>query len=167
MPTLLPITRRSPVMVYVPLPLARARSLRDGEPLDRVPGHAVTRSLRQALELTPDDEEGDYAALSAAGVAALDRLVGSRRLVLAAEVGEDRVTDRDGPSGEVEVAGVTWAQVRSLFADEEVAAPAVRAAAGATAGVVLAEAYDLPAVVALTDGHDLLWFSPEELDALG
>ena len=153
-------------MVYVPLPLSGAAALRAGEPLDRVPGHAATPSLRRALDLGADDEEGDYAALNAAGVAALDGLTGSRRLVLAAEVGDAQVTDRRGTSGEVEVAGLAWAQVRSLFADEEVAAPAVTAAAPAATGVALAEAYDLAAVTALVDAHDLLWFSPEELDAL-
>lgn len=153
-------------MVYVPLPLPRARRLRVGEPLAAVPGHAATASLRRALGLGTDDEEGDYAALNAAGVAALDGLLGSRRLVLAAEVGDAQVTDRGGTSGEVDVAGLAWTQVRSLFADEEVAAPAVTEAARAATGVALAEAYDLPAVAALVDAHDLLWFSPEELDAL-
>ena len=157
-------------MVYVPIQLPRARSLRAGEALSLVAGHAATPSLRRALDLGVDDEEGDYAALNAAGVAALatlDGVQGRRRLVLAAEVDAASVADRQGTSGEVQVAGLTWAQVRSLFADEEVAAPAVLAAARAADGVAPAQAYDLPAVVELTDNHDLLWFSPEELDTLG
>ena len=154
-------------MVYVPLPHTRATALRDGDTPSALAGHAATASLRRALDLTPDDEEGDYAALNAAGVAALDGLAGERRLVLAAEVADAQVADHRGPSGEVEVTGLTWAQVRSLFADEEVAGPAVRAAAGAASGVALEQAYDLPAVAALADAHDLLWFAPEELDALG
>jgi hypothetical protein len=153
-------------MVYVPLPLTRARSLRDGEPLARVVAHAATPSLLAALDLTPDDEEADYAALNAAGVAALDGLASARRLVLAAEVPDARVDDGHGASGEVEVADLRWSQVRSLFADEEAAASDVTAAARAASGVALGQAYDLPAVVRLTDGHDLLWFAPEELDAL-
>lgn len=157
-------------MVYVPILLSRARSLRAGDPLRSAAGHAATPSLRRALDLRVDDEEGDYAALNAAGVAALAALQDAqagRRLVLAAEVGDASVSDGRGSSGEVHVAELTWAQVRSLFADEEVAAPAVLAAAGAARGVELAQAYDLPAVVELTDDHDLLWFSPEELDSLG
>ncbi len=154
-------------MVYVPLPASRVRALRDGEPLARVAGHAATPSLRAALDLAPGDEEGDYAALNAAGVAALAGLPGPRRLVLAAEVADPQVADGRGSSGEVEVTDLRWGQVRSLFADEEVAASAVTAAAAAAAGVALDEAYGLPAVVALTEGHDLLWFAPEELDALG
>ena len=154
-------------MVYVPLTPAQARSLRAGEALTRLAAHAATPSLRRALDLAPDDEEGDYAALNAAGVAALDGLADGRRLVLAADVGDAQVSDGRGTSGEVAVADLVWAQVRSLFADEEVAAPAVRAAAEAARGVALAQAYDLPAVAALADAHDLLWFAPEELDALG
>ncbi len=154
-------------MVYVPLPASHARSLREGETLARVAGHAATPSLRAVLDLPPDDEEADYAALNAAGVAALAGLPGSRRLVLAAEVGDLQVIDLRGASGEVEVSDLRWTQVRSLFADEEVAGSAVTAAAAAATGVALADAYGLPAVVALTESHDLLWFAPEELDALG
>ena len=155
------------VMVYVPLPVAQARALRAGKPLGLVRGHAATPSLRRELAVAENDEEGDFAALNAAGVAALDGLGEARRLVLAAEVGAGQVVDGHGSSGEVQVTGLTWPQVQSLFADDEAAGPAVVAAARAAAGVDLAQAYDLPAVAALTDTHDLLWFAPAELDALG
>ena len=154
-------------MVYVALALPQARALRAGEPLDRLRGHAATPSLRRQLAVAEGDEEGDFAALNAAGVAALDGLGGSRRLVLAAEVGASQVVDGHGGSGEVQVEGLSWSQVQSLFADEEAAGPAVVAAAQAAAGVQLEQAYDLPAVVALTDTYDLLWFAPAELDELG
>ena len=154
-------------MVYVPFSLARARALRAGEPLDLVHGHATTPSLRRELAVAENDEEGDFAALNAAGVAALDGLAEARRLVLAADVGAGQVVDGHGSSGEVQVVGLAWPQVQSLFADEEAAGPAVVAAARAATGVPLGQAYDLPAVVALTDTQDLLWFAPAELDALG
>jgi hypothetical protein len=154
-------------MVYVPLALTKARALRDGESLDRLRGHAATPSLRRELAVAENDEEGDFAALNAAGVAALDGLAESRRVVLAADVAADQVADGHGGSGEVQVDRLTWPQVQSLFADEEAAGPAVVAAARAATGVPLGQAYDLPAVVALTDTHDLLWFAPAELDALG
>lgn len=153
-------------MIYLPMALDRAQALRAGEPLDRVPAHAATPSLRLALALAAEQEEGDFAALSAAGVAALDGLTGNRRLVLAADVGADQVSDAGGDSGEVGVERLSWSQVQALFADEEAAGPAVTAAAGAARDVPLEQAYDLPAVVALTDDHDLLWFSPAELDGL-
>ena len=153
-------------MVYVPLTPAQARSLRAGEALTRLAAHAATPSLRRALDLAPDDEEGDYAALNAAGVAALDGLADGRRLVLAADVGDAQVSDGRGTSGEVAVADLVRAQVQSLFADEEAAGPAVRAAARDAAGLEPRQAYDLPAVLALTDSYDLLWFGPAELDDL-
>jgi hypothetical protein len=155
------------VMVYVPLPAERARALRAGERLDALPAHAVTPALCRAVEVGTDDEEADFAALSAAGVAALAGLEGGRRLVLAADVAAGQVEDTGGPSGEVVVSDLTWGRVRSLFADEEAAAPAVLAAARVVQGRPLADAYDEPTVVALTDTWDLLWFAPEELDALG
>lgn len=158
--------RWAAVMVYVPLALAQAQALRDGHPLDRVRGHAATPTLRRELAVAEGDEEGDFAALNAAGVAALAGLAGSRRLVLAADVGAGQVVDGHGSSGEVQVENLTWSQVQSLFADEEAAGPAVAAAAGAAEGVKLEQAYDLAAVVALTDTYDLLWFAPAELDAL-
>jgi hypothetical protein len=64
------------------------------------------------------------------------------------------------------VRDLAWQQVRALFADEESAAAAVEAAASAAAGVGLDAAFDLPAVVALSDTFDLLWYAPEELDGL-
>jgi hypothetical protein len=66
----------------------------------------------------------------------------------------------------VEVRDLGWRQVQALFADEESAAAAVRAAASAAAGVAVEAAFDLPAVVELTDTFDLLWYAPEELDGL-
>nr|WP_294696279.1 hypothetical protein [uncultured Friedmanniella sp.] len=159
-------------MVYVPLPPAQARALRAGESLDLLRGHAATPSLRRELAVAEDDEEGDFAALNAAGVAALSELGdlsepgGTRRLVLAAEVDASQVVDAQGAWGEVQVLGLTWPQVQSLFADEEAAGPAVRAAARDAAGLEPRQAYDLPAVLALTDSYDLLWFGPAELDDL-
>ena len=153
------------MMVFVPVPVADAVALRDGTPTAPQRAFAATPSLRRALQ-TADDEEAEFAALDAAGVAALDGLAGSRRLVLAAEVGEAQVRDLTTDLGEVQVERLVWDQVRSLFCDEEVAAEAVRAAADAAAGVPAADAFDLPAVVALGERHDLLWYAPEELDGL-
>ena len=153
-------------MVFVPVAMAAALALRAGEPVPPARGFAATPSLRRALGPGTDDEEADFAVLSAAGVAVLDGLVGSRRLVLAAEVPEGHVSDRGGDLGEVEVRDLGWRQVQALFADEESAAAAVRAAASAAAGVAVEAAFDLPAVVELTDTFDLLWYAPEELDGL-
>ncbi|WP_375432477.1 DUF6912 family protein [uncultured Friedmanniella sp.] len=153
-------------MVFVPLPLSQAVALRAAPRPGPHDGFAATPELRAALGPDPHEEETDYAALSAAGVAALDGLVGSRRLVVAVEVPTGGVTDRGSGLGEVELGGLRWDQVQALFADEESAAEMVCAAAAAAVGVPVADVLGLPAVVALTDSFDLLWFAPEELDAL-
>jgi hypothetical protein len=153
-------------MVFVPLPLATARALRAGQPCSPVRGFAATPGLRRALGPGTADEEADFAALDTAGVAALQGLADSRRLVLAAEVPDGQVRDRGGELGEVEVRGLEWRQVRSLFADEESAGGSVRAAAAAAAGTALVMAFDVPAVIELSDTTDLLWYAPEELDGL-
>lgn len=159
-------------MVFVPLALARARARRSGERTGELRGFTVTPSLVQALGPDLSDEEADFAALSTAGLAALegldalDGVDGGRRLVLAAEVDPSQVTDRGNALGEVGVAGLEWSQVAALFADEDAAADAVRAAAVEAAGSAPAEVPSGPAVAALSDSYDLLWYAPEELDTL-
>ena len=110
-------------------------------------------------------EEVEFAALSNAGVLALV-LKPSPRLVVAAEVREDQVTDLGGPWGEVEVDGLAWAQVRALFADEPAAWHAAKLAGRAVAGEGLGAAVAAPEVAAVLDEYDLLWYAPEELDQL-
>jgi len=153
------------MMVFVPLPVASVLALRDGGAVAGR-GFAGTPSLRRTLGPTSDDEEADFAALNAAGVAALDGQVDGQRLVLAAAVGPAQVRDRSTAFGEVALVELTWDQVRAVFADEEMAAAAVATAAAAARGVPLEAAFDLPAVVELTDTHDLLWYAPEELELL-
>ena len=158
------------MMVFLPLPPAQARRLRSGEDLGRRRAHAVTPTLLRALGPDSSEEECDYAALSAAGTAALDGLTDlaqGRRLVVAAEVGPGPVDDLRDDLGAVAVERVTWAQVQALFADEQDAAGLVRAAAAAATGVPLDRALDLPPVVALAESFDLLWYAPAELDVLG
>lgn len=154
------------MMVFVPLPAVSASSLRDDAATAAYRAFAATPSLRRALGATSDEDEAGFAALDAAGVAALDGLARPRRLVLAAEVEPAQVTDRGTELGEVEVRDLAWGQVRSLFADEEVAASLVSTASAAATGVALPAAFDLPAVTELRDSHDLLWYAPEELDGL-
>jgi hypothetical protein len=153
-------------MVFVPLPPASALGLRDGQPLRSVRGFAATPSLRASLGPDVGEEEADYAALDAAGLAALDGLERPRRLVLAAEVDPAQVRDGRSALGEVELGEVWWRQVQSFFADEPDAAPAVAAAVAAASGVPLEQVLELPAVAELGERHDLLWYAVEELDDL-
>ena len=75
---------------------------------------------------------------------------------------------RSSSYGELHVRGLSWSQVRALFADEAEAAEAVLRARSALAeggeAYTLAAALEVAAVGKLVDDYDLLWFAPEELD---
>jgi len=151
-------------MIFVPMTGDEALALRSGDGPHHYQGCAATRSLAAAMDANTVVEEVEYAALSNAGVLALALRPDTPRLVVAAEVQEDQVTDTGGPHGEVEVDELAWAQVRALFADERGALEAVELAGKAVAGQSVAVALAAPEVQALLDGYDLLWFAPEELD---
>jgi hypothetical protein len=87
-------------------------------------------------------------------------------LVVAAEVQPGQLTDLGEPLGEVELRGLTWTDVRALFADEPDAMEAARLANEAAAGQTLAHGLAAREVGQVLDGYDLLWFAPEELDQL-
>lgn len=148
--------------VFVPLTFVAARQLRSTGSASDLVGYADGPALRSWLGGMPlDDEEANYVALNHAGVAALLPEDASARLVLA--------VDRDVSGGElgvVRLPEVTWGAVRSLFADEEAASAAVAKARAAVSGLDLAAALATPEVEQLLDAHDLLWYAPDELEAL-
>ena len=151
-------------MIFVPMTRDEAQALRSGTAANHYRGCAATRSLAASMEAGMVLEEAEYAALSNAGVLALVLKPNQPRLVVAAEVAEEQVKDLGQPDGEVEVDGLAWAQVRAFFADEPDALQAVTLAGKAVAGQNLAAALAAPAVAAVLDGYDLLWFAPDELD---
>jgi hypothetical protein len=153
-------------MIFVPMTRDEALALRSGTGPHRYQGCAATPGMAVSMEADTVIEEVEYAALSNAGVLALVLKPNTPRLVVAAEVQQDQVTDRGGSLGEVEIGDLAWAQVRALFADEHDALQAVRLAGKAVAGQSLGVALGAPEVGALLDGHDLLWFGPEELDGV-
>jgi hypothetical protein len=153
-------------MIFVPITPDEARALRSGTAANHYRGCAATASLAASMETGMVMEEAEYAALSNAGVLALVLMPNHPRLVVAAEVAEKQVRDLGQPDGEVEVDGLAWAQVRAFFADEPGALEAVTLAGKAVAGQNLADALAAPAVAAVLDGYDLLWFAPDELDQL-
>jgi hypothetical protein len=153
-------------MIFVPMTRDEIVSLRSGTGANHFRGCAATPSLIASMEAGTVLEEAEFAALSNAGVLALVLKPDSSRLVVAAEVPTEQITDLRRPQGEVEVHGLTWAQVRALFADEPEAREAVALAGKVVAGQSLVGALMAPAVVAVLDGFDLLWFAPEELDQL-
>ena len=148
--------------VFVPLTLSAAQQLRStGSAADLI-GYADGPALRSWLgDSRLDDEEADYVALNHAGVAALLLDGSSIRLVLAVDQ-----EIAGGELGAVRLARLAWSDVRSLFADETEATAAVAGARAAVNGLELAAALPLPEVEQLLDAHDLLWYAPEELDAL-
>jgi hypothetical protein len=153
-------------MIFVPMTRDEVDALRAGAGANHYRGCAATPSLVGSMDADTVREEAEFAALSNAGVLALVLKPNSPRLVVAAEVPEEKVTDLRQPQGEVEVHGLAWAQVRALFADEPDARETVMLAGNAVAGRGLTDALTAPEVAAVLDGYDLLWFAPEELDQL-
>ena len=153
-------------MVFIPMVWDQAAELRSGITADHYPGCAVTQSLLASMGADTSREEAEYAALSYAGVLALVLKPGSARLLVAAEVQPAQLTDLCEPHGEVELRGLTWPQVRALFADEPAATKAARLASEAVTGQGMAGALAAPEAGLLLDEYDLLWFAPEELDQL-
>ena len=150
-------------MVFIPLTWDEAVDLRAGIAADHYRGCAATQSLLASMGGHTHSEEAEYAALSNAGVLALLRKPGSSRLVVAAEVQPRQLTDFCEPYGEVELRGLTWTQVRALFADEPGAMEAARLASEAVTGQSMTGALAAPEAALLLDEYDLLWFAPEEL----
>jgi hypothetical protein len=153
-------------MVFVPLTWDEAVALRSGTAASCYQACAATPRLIASMEADTVIEEAEYAALSYAGVRSLVLKSGLPRLVVAAEVRPDQISDPGGPLGEVEVRGLTWDEVQALFGDEPAAAEAMRRASEVVAGQSLAAAISAPEVGAVLDEFDLLWFAPEELDQL-
>ena len=153
-------------LVFVPLDRAEATALRAGADLGVRPGCAPTAGLAGSLGPAAVAEEVEFAALTHAGVLALGAGSDPLRLVLAADVADDQVTDQGSELGEVTVGGLRWAQVQALFADESAAAPSVARARVQLAEVDPADAGAIEAVAALQGEFDLLWFAPDELDQL-
>jgi hypothetical protein len=153
-------------MIFVPMVPGDVVALRSGAGANHYQGCAATPSLVASMETDTVIEEVEYAALSNAGVLALVLKPRSPRLVVAAEVPEEQITDLRQPHGEIEVHELTWAQVRALFADEPAASEAIALASQVVAGQSLATALAAPEVTAVLDEYDLLWYAPEELDQL-
>ena len=153
-------------MVFVPITWDEAIALRSGASADRYQGCAVTPSLIASMDADTLIQEAEYSALSSAGALALVLKPISPRLVAAAEVRGEQLTDLGGSLGEVHLRGLTWHQVRALFAEEPAAMEAVRLAGEVVAGQNLAAALATPEVGAVLDEYDLLWFAPDELDQL-
>ncbi len=149
-------------VVLVPLSVEQLGGLRQAPLAGPVTGFAVTAALRDTFGLdVGDDEEADRTALLLAGLRSL--MSYGKRLAV---VLETSATDDGDPLGEVTVRGVSWQDVSAIFADAPEAATAVSETGEAVVGLDLDAAWDTDQAHALMTEHDLLWFGPEEVDAL-
>ncbi|TDB95305.1 hypothetical protein [Actinomadura sp. 7K534] len=165
--------------VYLPSTLTLLAGVHAAKEIGPAPlaAHAVTPALREWYA-GGDLEELEYAAMSAAARASLrllaaDPAVPRRRVVLAAEVPDDRVAR---PRGDAAVGGgdralvevsaaVPWTWIASGHVDDADAAADIAAAAQA---LPAADAGDDDAAFTVdgADGHELLWYATQELPHL-
>lgn len=160
--------------VYLPSTLTELASALEARELGPAPlaGYAVTPALREWYA-GGDQEELEYAALTAAARASLRLLAGdpkaaSRRVVLAVEMPDDAVRwarggDLDESPALVAVDGtVPWKKIASGHVDDLDAAGDVRAAAEALAAADAGDD-DAQFTVDGAEGHELMWYATQEL----
>ena len=162
--------------VYLPSTLTLLAAVHAAREIEPAPltAYAVTPSLREWYA-GGDEEELEYAAMSAAARASLRLLAADpdaprRRVVLAVEVPDDQVgwASGDARLGEhdrarVELAApVGWRRVASGHVDDLDAAADIAAAAEA---LPAADAGDDDAAFTVdgAEGHELLWYATQEL----
>ncbi|HET9169727.1 MAG TPA: hypothetical protein VFN97_09830 [Actinospica sp.] len=158
--------------VYLPatMPLL-ARLSADGE-LPLSDGFAVTESLR-GWYADGDEEELEYAALTAAARASLRRVAAEpdaarRRVVIASDIPDGRITVPQGSEepGVIKITGsVRLVDIASLHVDEAGAQEYVTEAARALSAADAGDPDALFTVDAVED-YDLLWFAAQELGDL-
>lgn len=150
------------MLVFVPLSARDLASCAGGTPLSGVRAFAATPRFLTAFGLgAPDDEDAERTLLHVAALDAFLRF--GERLVAVADA---EARDLDDDFGLVTVASLPFARVTALFADHADAADALSRALGALGEASLEIAWDEPAHVALMEATDLLWYGPEEWQAL-
>jgi hypothetical protein len=156
----------SAVRVYLPSSLRSLREILAAKELGPGPftAHAVTEALRSAYA-DGGDEEWEYAAASAAGLASVGLLSGdepARRVVLALDVSHFRQVDADDPTAVRVDEPVPFRRIAAVLADAVDAEATVASArealasAGSDAGVLLERCL----------AHELGWWATQEIGAL-
>jgi hypothetical protein len=161
--------------VYLPATTSVLRTLvEEGRLIGPHTAFAVTPQLRDFFALSDaeaDTEELEYAALLTAARASLrlldiDPLVPRRRVVVAADVPDDRVTPMDDPHverGAVRVAeDIRVQDVASAHIDGADAEDDVRAAVNVVLEADLGSE-DAQFVVDQAEGHELGWYATQEI----
>ena len=146
--------------VYLPLSATLLRRARAEGRFGKPPlgGHAVTPRLARELG-GADQEESEYAAMTAAALASLELLTDAdppRRVVAAVDVpGWEAVESSDDPSAVRVATPVPWRRLAAVHVD----------GADAAADVSRARGGDPDAVERCLD-HELGWFAVQEVDEL-
>lgn len=164
--------------IYVPATTSVLRTLvDDGRLAGPLTAFAVTPALREfyaTSDAAADEEELEYAALLAGARASLrlidvDPAAARRRVVLAADVPDARVSQVDHPDadpGVVHVSdGVPLAAVASAHVDGAEAEDDVRAAVNVVLEADLGSE-DAQFVVDQAEGHELAWYATQEIGPL-
>ena len=143
--------------VYLPMTATRLRAAQQRGSFGPAPlrAHAVTPAVADALD---DEEEREYAALTAAALEAIALLADGDppyRLVAAVDAGGWEPDAGDDPTAVRLAHEVPWKRLAAVLADSPDAAPAVARAA---------EQGDA-ALEACLD-HELGWFATQEVDEL-
>jgi hypothetical protein len=163
--------------VYLPATIPLLARLSRERELTLPEGCAVTKSLREWYA-EGDEEELEYAALTAAARASLRLLTGNpevprRRVVIAADVPDGAVaelagaeSDESAEPGVIKVTeAVRLADIAALHIDEAAAEQAVTAAVAALAAAGTGDAALALAMEAVED-FELLWYVTQELGYL-
>jgi hypothetical protein len=160
--------------VYLPATMPLLALLAEKGELALPDGFAVTESLR-AWYAEGDDEELEYAALTAAARDSLRQLAAEpdaprRRVVIASDIPDVRVSipvsAGSGQPGVIKITGsVRLVDVAALHVDEAGAQEPVTAAARALPAAAEGDADALFTVDAVED-YDLLWYAAQELGDL-
>lgn len=150
------------MLVFVPVAAADLPTWAGGRPRE-VTGFAATPDFLSTFTLTdPEAEETELTLLEIAALEALRRY--GRRLVVVCSASTTAAEPAE--FGAVAAAAVPWTRVSSVFADDTRGAEAARAVARSLAGTSLADAWDLPGVIELVEGVELLWHGSSEWERL-
>lgn len=141
-----------------------AKMIAAGEPLINKSAFTVTPELMIALDYGSDlIEDAEFAAMVIASVAGLS--AHGERIVLVAEINEDHTSDVVDPeNGEIILATLAAGTVVAFFCDDTDAD--CSAAARASSGLSIDEAWEREEVQDLLNSSDLLWHGVEELNTL-
>ncbi|WP_034266344.1 DUF6912 family protein [Actinospica robiniae] len=163
--------------VYLPGTIALLEQLEKERTVPAGRAYAVTEALR-AWYLEGDEEELEYAALTAAARASLRLLAAdpalpdarALRVVLAADVPEARIRAGAAESEDPGVIDITepvrLKDIASLHVDEAAAREAVRAALAALAADPAEGDPEAELAVDAVEDFDLLWYGVQELGQL-